>query len=150
MQILNLRVANLRKDRFKSAFLFIQRKALLIIPFIIFLDQVFKARFASSCNSGIAFGALRSFGVFNVFVPVIVVLTCFYFLLRQERKFLVFALALIVGGGLSNILDRLVIGCVRDFIDFKFWPSFNLADSAVTIGIILLVFSMMFGEHERS
>jgi len=126
------------------------RLSLFIIPFIIFLDQVSKVRFATSCNTGIAFGLFRDVGVLNIIVPVIVVFTCFYFLLRQQRKIVSFALALLAGGGMSNVIDRLMAGCVRDFIDFKIWPSFNLADSAVTIGVILVIFSILFGEHERS
>ncbi len=121
----------------------------LLIFLIIFLDQITKVVFGTSCNTGIAFGFLRSFGVLNTFVPVIVVSACFYFLLRQERKIVAFALALVIGGGFSNILDRLIIGCVRDFIDLKFWPSFNLADSAVTIGVAIIVFSILAGKNHE-
>lgn len=125
--------------------------SLFIIPLIIFLDQVSKAKFvhldsarlATSCNSGIAFGLFQNARILNFIVPIVVVSVCFYFLLRQERKIISLALALIVAGGVSNILDRLMMGCVRDFIDLKFWPSFNLADSAVTIGILILIFVIL-------
>lgn len=106
---------------------------------IIFLDQVTKAVFGTSCNPGIAFGLLQSFGAFNIFVPIIAVSVCIYFLIRQERGIIVFALALIIGGGIANITDRLILGCARDFVDLKFWPSFNLADSAISVGVILIV-----------
>lgn len=55
----------------------------------------------------------------------------------------IFALALIFGGGLSNLIDRFTRGCVVDFIDVDFWPSFNLADAAITVGVIILVLSML-------
>lgn len=121
----------------------------VIIFFVILLDQITKAVFGTSCNTGIAFGFLRSFGVFNTLVPIMVVSACFYYLLRQQRQITAFALAFVIGGGLSNILDRLIIGCVRDFIDLKFWPSFNLADSAVTIGVAIIVFSIVAGKNHE-
>ncbi|MEX2027942.1 MAG: signal peptidase II [Candidatus Curtissbacteria bacterium] len=115
-----------------------------------------KAKFASSYNSGIAFGILQSLGTFNTIAAIVVVWACFYFLTREKRAVASFALALIVGGGLSNIVDRLALGGVRDFIDIGFWPSqtwlsssltrwpsFNLADSAVTIGVIILIFAIL-------
>lgn len=116
---------------------------------IIFLDQITKAQLGTSCNAGIAFSLFESLGVLNIIIPVIIVLVCFYFLLKQKREIVAFALALIIGGGLSNILDRLIIGCVRDFIDLKFWPSFNLADSAVTIGVSIIVFSILAGKNHE-
>lgn len=120
-----------------------------LIFFIIFLDQITKAKFGTSRNAGIAFGLLQSFGAFNTLIAIIVVSICFYFLLAQERKIVAFALALIVGGALSNIFDRLTLGYVRDFIDLKFWPSFNLADSAVTVGISIVVFSILAGKNHE-
>ncbi len=114
----------------------------LLIFLVIFLDQITKAKFGTSCNTGIAFGLFKNAGVVSLVVPIIIVAACFSFLLKQKEKTLVFSLALIAGGGMSNVIDRLMMGCVRDFIDLKFWPSFNLADSAVTIGVLILVFGV--------
>lgn len=58
-----------------------------------------------------------------------------YFLIKQETKLAIIAVSLVLAGGLSNFADRLILGCVRDFIDFRFWPSFNLADSAIVVGV---------------
>jgi len=136
------------------------RLSLLAIPFIIFFDQVTKARFASSCNTGVAFGLFGDAGVLNIVAPVFVIGVCLYFLIRElvsrkleiksNDKIVSLALSLIIGGGLANLVDRLMMGCVRDFIDLGFWPSFNLADSAVTAGVALIIFSILFGEHERA
>jgi len=66
------------------------------------------------------------------------------------------ALALILGGALGNLWDRMIAGHVVDFLDFYFgtyhWPSFNVADSAIVIGAMLLVFDIVFSktpEHEH-
>ena len=126
------------------------RLSLFAIPFVIFLDQVSKLRFAINCNSGIAFGLFRDAGVLNIVAPVFVIGVCLYFLLKGNDKIVSLALSLIIGGGLANLVDRLMMGCVRDFIDLGFWPSFNLADSAVTVGVILIIFSILFSKHGRA
>lgn len=56
--------------------------------------------------------------------------------------------ALILGGAIGNMIDRALYGYVVDFIDFHWWPVFNLADSAITIGIVLLAISMLLGKDE--
>ncbi|MCX5681683.1 MAG: signal peptidase II, partial [Candidatus Omnitrophica bacterium] len=51
----------------------------------------------------------------------------------------VFAFSLIIGGAFGNLIDRLQFGYVIDFIDFRIWPVFNIADSAITVGAFLLI-----------
>jgi signal peptidase II len=62
---------------------------------------------------------------------------------HPEHKLLSLALALVMGGALGNVIDRLRFGAVVDFLDFHFagwhWPAFNVADSAITVGVLLLV-----------
>jgi signal peptidase II len=58
--------------------------------------------------------------------------------------------ALILGGAIGNMIDRSLYGYVVDFIDFHWWPVFNVADSAITVGIALLAISMMLGKDEIS
>ncbi len=53
------------------------------------------------------------------------------------------ALGLVFGGTLGNLIDRLRFGQVTDFIDFGFWPAFNIADSAITVGVILFAYSLL-------
>jgi signal peptidase II len=59
-------------------------------------------------------------------------------------------LGLVLGGTLGNLIDRLRIGYVTDFIDFKVWPAFNIADSAVTVGVIIFAYLVIrFTRQEK-
>jgi len=62
------------------------------------------------------------------------------------------ALGLVLGGTVGNLIDRIYLGYVTDFIDFNFWPAFNLADSAIVVGTIILAYSLIFltGARKRS
>jgi len=53
------------------------------------------------------------------------------------------ALGLVLGGTIGNLIDRFRFGHVTDFLDFRFWPTFNIADSAVTIGVIIFAYSFI-------
>ncbi|OGD90030.1 hypothetical protein A2Z54_01655 [Candidatus Curtissbacteria bacterium RIFCSPHIGHO2_02_39_8] len=68
-----------------------------------------------------------------------------YFLFKKKQNFLSFSLSLVIGGGIANLIDRLTVGCVRDFISVGFWPSFNLADAAITFGVLLILFEVLRG-----
>lgn len=118
--------------------------SLLVISSIILLDQALKYPFTSSCNSGIAFGLLQNQRTVNTLISATVVFICFYFLMKEKRRFISFALLLVIGGGASNLFDRVTFGCVRDFIDFKIWPSFNLADSLISVGVIIIAVEIAF------
>ena len=59
------------------------------------------------------------------------------------------ALSLICAGGIGNLIDRLVYGYVIDFLDFRIWPVFNLADSAITVGAVLLCWSILFSKKQK-
>ena len=74
--------------------------------------------------------------------------------LRPEEKRLALALALILGGAVGNLIDRAWLGQVIDFIqlyyDRWYWPAFNIADSAITLGAALLVLDSLSGEHRHA
>lgn len=74
--------------------------------------------------------------------------------LGPEERLTGLALTLILGGALGNLIDRLYLGYVIDFIDVYYgsyhWPAFNIADSAITVGATLLVISSLFGGPRRS
>jgi len=102
-------------------------------------------------NPGIAFGLLRKFGGQYKLVSLIVVsciaLFLLVFLISQIKKndtLQSFSLSLILGGAMGNLIDRFRLGEVIDFIDVHWkslyhWPAFNIADSAITVGIILII-----------
>lgn len=116
----------------------------LILLLVLFSDQVTKFQFSSSCNSGFAFSFLESKGRLNIFLSFVVLMVVFYFLIRQETKLAIIAVSLVLAGGLSNFADRIGFGCVRDFIDLNFWPSFNLADSVIVVGVAIGVLTQAF------
>jgi signal peptidase II len=105
-------------------------------------------------NTGAAFGfgaGSRSSLRISFFVLVsIVAIGCIFYLLknlRSEQTSLTVSLSLILGGAIGNLIDRLRLGEVIDFIDLHWydlhWPAFNIADSAITIGVGLLLITML-------
>ena len=72
---------------------------------------------------------------------------------HPEQKLLSLALALVMGGALGNVIDRVRFGAVVDFIQWHvvgyYWPAFNVADSAITVGAILLVFSTLTATDKK-
>ncbi|MEW6661633.1 MAG: signal peptidase II [Bacillota bacterium] len=91
-------------------------------------------------NPGAAFGIMAFRTNFFIIVGFLVVAAIIIVLLRlpPERKLLKVALALQLGGAVGNLIDRIRTGYVVDFFDFRVWPVFNIADSAIVIGVILL------------
>ena len=100
-------------------------------------------------NTGAAFGLFQdqSFPLTIVaFIGIIVVLLFVFLVPRRfpffDTKLGKLALSLVFGGTIGNLVDRLRFGYVTDFIDIGIWPAFNIADSAVTVGVILLLYSL--------
>ena len=73
---------------------------------------------------------------------------------HPEQKLLSLALALVMGGALGNVIDRIRFGAVVDFIQWHaagfYWPAFNVADSAITFGAILLVFTQLTVTNKKT
>lgn len=104
-------------------------------------------RFTFVQNPGIAFGIRLIPGTFLAVFSIVTSLILIIILYQQRRQFtwMTFSLGLILGGAIGNVIDRLLYGEVIDFIDVDFpnlimtrWPVFNIADSAVTVGMCLL------------
>ena len=95
-------------------------------------------------NRGAAFGIFKNQLYLFIFTSIIAV-TLIYSVLKKNRhnNFYVFSLSLILGGALGNLIDRLFLGYVVDFLDFHIWPVFNIADSAITSGALLLGWSIL-------
>ncbi len=101
-------------------------------------------------NTGSAFGLLRGHTDFLILVSIIGVLgVLFYYRANgRESALLRYSLALLLGGALGNLTDRLARGAVVDFISVRVWsdyyfPTFNVADSALTVGLFALAFYVM-------
>ncbi|MGH7596266.1 MAG: signal peptidase II [bacterium] len=112
-------------------------------------------RFTYIQNPGMAFG-IRFGGklFFTVFASIASLIILIYlYRMRQERFQSRFSLALILGGAIGNLIDRFAYGEVIDFIDIGVestrWPVFNIADSAVTVGMIILISLVLF-ERDKS
>ena len=97
-------------------------------------------------NTGIAFGLFKDYGITFIVIPIVAVFLLVFniYYYRQNNEALsrtyIVAFSLILGGAIGNLIDRIVYGYVIDFIDFRVWPVFNIADSAITIGAILIAY----------
>ena len=91
-------------------------------------------------NTGAAFGVLKGFNISLIFLSVFILgLALYYFEKIPDKKYVIFSFGLFIGGLLGNLIDRIALGHVTDFIYFTFWPAFNLADSAICIGVLGLI-----------
>ena len=100
-------------------------------------------------NSGVAFGLFKEAGTFFIFLAVIVIAVILYSLrkLPAHQRLARIALGLALGGAIGNLIDRLRLGYVIDFIDFRFWPVLNVADAAIVVGVTLLAISMWYEDR---
>ena len=149
-----------------------QRWALILIVVITALDQISKEvvkRFLFEPrqvievtpffnlvpvnNTGISFGF---FGADNalarwvlVAIAVTIIIALLVWLFRAGSAFIAAALAMVIGGAASNVIDRAISGAVVDFLDFHaygmHWPAFNFADSLIVLGTAMLLYDGLFG-----
>ncbi|KAF1085584.1 Lipoprotein signal peptidase [Sporotomaculum syntrophicum] len=99
-------------------------------------------------NPGAAFGILAHRTSLFIFLTLVVITAVFVWqrYLPREKILLRLASGLVVGGALGNLIDRVRLGRVIDFLDFQVWPVFNLADSSIVIGALLLVIGLWRSE----
>ena len=101
-------------------------------------------------NPGAAFSSFTGGGSFLAVISAIVAIAIAFLLPQIEERLDRLALSLVMGGALGNVADRIfrgdgfLDGAVVDFIDFSFWPTFNAADSAISIGVVLMLFAALF------
>jgi signal peptidase II len=101
-------------------------------------------------NSGIAFGLFASATVVVILATGAAVAWMLVFFARAGARhpILPVALGLVIGGSTSNLLDRVRLGYVTDFLDFRYWPAFNLADSFIVVGVLVLVVALVRADRE--
>lgn len=96
-------------------------------------------------NIGAAFGMMKGFNWLFIIVAFIVIffILKYYKEIKKEKFYVHLATGFLLGGVLGNLVDRLFLGYVRDFIDFNFWPTFNVADAFSTIAVIILALHLI-------
>ncbi len=102
-------------------------------------------------NSGIAFGFFSSATSIVIIVTTIAVGWMLVFFSRSGARHPVLpvALGLVLGGSLGNLLDRVRLGHVTDFLDFRYWPAFNLADVFIVVGVATLFGALAGGDRSK-
>jgi signal peptidase II len=155
-----------RSDRMSTSRLGGYARAAAVLAFVLIVDQVTK----HAVESGIAVGQVdkvipgiklvhvRNTGVaFSLFSgggTIVLVITLLalaglvgYFARRPERRWLWLPTGLLLGGAIGNLIDRVREGAVTDFIKLPHWPAFNVADTAITFGVIALLVTIELGSR---
>jgi lipoprotein signal peptidase len=142
---------------------------------LVSIDQISKYIIRTSggfyiCNKGIAFGL--PFPIVYAFVGLLFILflyniiyqsrtdTCltsrqapwaenFKFQISNYSNLQIIGFIVIVSGSVSNIIDRLLFGCIIDFIDLQIWPVFNFADIFITIGAIMIIYKSIAKQNQK-
>jgi signal peptidase II len=94
-------------------------------------------------NKGVAFGILP--GDFWIFTSLLLIIGILYLIFKNlfSQRFKLFGLIMIASGGIANLIDRITKGVVIDFIKIPLWPTtFNVADLAITYGVILFLWNL--------
>ncbi|MDI3534334.1 MAG: signal peptidase [Thermosediminibacterales bacterium] len=101
-------------------------------------------------NYGAAFGVLKHRTTFFVFISVLIVIIILVYMqfVPKNKKALRFAFALQIGGALGNLLDRIRLSYVVDFLDLRIWPVFNIADMAIVFGVGILIYEIVFNDKK--
>ncbi len=115
-------------------------------------------------NRGAAWGVLSGAGeqfrvpfFYLISIAAVIFIFSYYRKVRTDQRYLQIALALVLGGAVGNAIDRVLRGYVIDFIDWHWfdplwmrpslhWPTFNLADSGITVGLVMLFLEMLFAK----
>ncbi|WP_290656877.1 signal peptidase II [Anaerovibrio sp.] len=102
-------------------------------------------------NPGAAFGIFENQRLFFIGVALVLLGVVIYFRkqLMKEHMLVQYGVGLLVGGAIGNLYDRLQNGLVVDFLDFRFWPVFNIADVAICVGAGLIMFDICFRRQEN-
>ena len=132
-------------------------RAALLLTVVLVADQVTKAlirggidvgeserlvlgtRIVHVTNDGVAFGALAGSGLVLVVVLAALAGLVTWFVMHADRPLVWLPTGLLLGGALGNLLDRVRVGAVTDFVKLPAWPAFNVADTAITFGVVALL-----------
>jgi signal peptidase II len=103
-------------------------------------------------NSGIAFGLFASATSIVILLTSVAVAWMLYFFARSGARHPVLpvALGLVIGGSVSNLVDRVRLGHVTDFLDVRYWPAFNLADTFIVVGVAALLLALVLTDRKAA
>ena len=108
-------------------------------------------------NRGISFGMFSNIDNAQFFLSLLqgsITMVIIYILYKSKDNYNNFAYAIIIGGALGNVIDRIVNGGVVDFIDLYYhdyhWPAFNVADSSIFIGVMLIIFKELLMNKNKN
>lgn len=108
-------------------------------------------------NYGAAFGILQNSGTFFIIVAAVVAVAILTYAVRlpKDQRLLRVLMGMMLGGALGNVIDRISRGYVTDFVKMGipgvyYWPNYNIADSAIVVGVILLAFGMLVQDYRQS
>jgi signal peptidase II len=103
-------------------------------------------------NTGIAFGLFADSTSVVIVLTAVAIATLIVFFARSGRRhpLLPVAVGLVLGGSVSNLVDRLRLGYVTDFLDLDYWPAFNLADTFIVVGVGLLFLSFVAADRSSA
>ncbi|HTR84248.1 MAG TPA: signal peptidase II [Reyranella sp.] len=156
----------------------VERHAMILVVLTVIADQVSKQlmyqylqkmgaivtvidglfRLVSVWNQGVSFGLLggdKSLPAWLLSgVAIVVCIGLFIWLRRTDRTLTGWGIGLVIGGAIGNVIDRARWGAVFDFADFHVrqwhWPAFNVADSAIVVGVGLMIIDSLLGEKKRT
>ena len=130
------------------------KKHILLILFLLFIDLFTKIYFKNrnieiskyfsinyTENTGITFGLFSNNNLLFIFISIIIIFIILYY--YKKEKNLQYGFDFILSGALGNLISRIFYSYVIDFIDFKIWPVFNLADLFITSGAIILIYKSL-------
>ncbi|PZC42433.1 MAG: signal peptidase II [Chloroflexi bacterium] len=105
-------------------------------------------RIVHGLNTGSAFGLFSGFTNLLIIASIVGIGVVLYYFQQQQITVIWYRLSigLVVGGALGNLADRLKDGAVVDFISVGWWPAFNVADSSISVGMVLLIITLLLGE----
>lgn len=142
----------------------------ILVAFIVVLDQLSKSYIQANMrlgesipilpdifhityilNPGAAFGLFANQTFFFIALAVVMILAVVYFYpsIKKESMWIKVGIGLLLGGAIGNLIDRIQIGKVVDFFDFRIWPIFNIADVGIVCGAFIIIIAS-FLEKDRS
>jgi signal peptidase II len=127
-----------------------EHKVISIATLILFIDQIIKNNIINPVlNFGAGFGLFQNQRWMLVFISIAIIGLIAYLYHKTKNKILRYSYILISFGTLSNLIDRIFLGYVIDYIPFPFWPTFNLGDVMICFGVGLILLNELVLERKQ-